>query len=63
MKRSAVAITVEVSEDNRILITAPEDVGDGPSVVDVDPDQVDLLIQWLQEAKTAALAARDHPHA
>lgn len=26
-----------------------------PDVISIHPDQVDLLVQWLQEAKTEAL--------
>ncbi len=45
---------VEVSSDadtDMVVITDTEDVGDGESSVFIHIDQVDLVIQWLKEAR------------
>lgn len=51
MEKRMEAVTVKTTKESTILIEQ-EDVGsDQPCVIAITPDQVDIIVQWLQEAK------------
>lgn len=49
MKKRMEALTVETTEQGQIVISQ-DDVGGGEPTIIIDPSQVPLLVQWLQEA-------------
>ena len=59
MKKRMEAVEVFVNDDLYVMISDVHDVGAGaPNLVAVLPEQVDLLIEWLKEARDEALRHR-----
>ena len=56
MAREMKHITVYVNEAGNVTIEQKGVVGDHPDQVVITPDQVDLVVQWLQEARDEAAA-------
>ncbi|HPQ42948.1 MAG TPA: hypothetical protein PKZ42_01880 [Syntrophales bacterium] len=54
MKKEMTEICVETDDEGRISITQPATFEDGDTIL-IYPDQVDILIKWLQEAKEEVL--------
>jgi len=44
-------VSVKTNEEGKILIVQDNPVGDHDDTIILEPDQVDVIIQWLQEAK------------
>ena len=55
MEKRMEEVTVSVSDSDHVCIKV-DDYGAGEQVITFHPDQVDLLIQWLKEAKAKALS-------
>ncbi len=52
-----VTVSIEEKDNNRIVITQ-DDYGDGEHKIILQPDQIDILIQWLKEAKEKVVKLR-----
>ena len=52
MKKHMEEVSVQTSEEGKILIVQANAVGDHDDTISLEPDQVDVIVKWLQEAKT-----------
>jgi hypothetical protein len=59
MKKTMESVTVEVWDSNEIAIVQPDYGSDHPSTILISPDQVELIIRWLREAKKVASAVSE----
>lgn len=55
MRKQMFELSIELREDGAIAITQPEGM-DEPSLVLIAPEQVDIVVEWLNEAKAKAIA-------
>lgn len=55
MKKSMECITVYVSKEKEVCIKNDYHGGSDDIPVSITPEQVDIVIQWLKEAKEEAL--------
>ena len=51
MNKEALGLAVETTEDGLIRIVQPDALAEQALAVVLHPEQVDLLIKWLHEAK------------
>jgi hypothetical protein len=51
MEKHMEEVSVKTNEEGKILIVQDNPVGDHDDTIILEPDQVDVIIQWLQEAK------------
>jgi hypothetical protein len=51
MEKRMEAVTVKTGKEGNILIEQEYVGNDQPNVIEITPDQVDVIVQWLQEAK------------
>ncbi|MBW8017134.1 MAG: hypothetical protein FVQ82_13190 [Planctomycetes bacterium] len=62
MKKKMEELEVYVSEENNVCIKGSYDIhAEVDSIVIMNPEQVDVVIQWLQEAKSEAMQNIDSP--
>lgn len=58
MERRMEAVRVYVSDNNKVLIEQADAPGNDDAIVELHPDQIDLVIAWLKEAQTEAAELR-----
>lgn len=51
MKKHMEEVSVQTNEEGKILIVQANAVGDHDDTIILEPDQVDEIVKWLQEAK------------
>jgi hypothetical protein len=56
MNKKMEPVEVYVSDSNFVCIKT-DDYGGGEQIILLHPSQIDLLIEWLNEAKTEAMIA------
>jgi hypothetical protein len=56
MNKKMEPVEVYVSDSNFVCIKT-DDYGGGEQIILLHPSQIDLLIEWLYEAKTEAMIA------
>jgi hypothetical protein len=59
MEKEMTDLKVYVSDKGFICMEQSAGGYDDPSAIAIHPDQVDILVQWLQKAKGEALAIED----
>jgi hypothetical protein len=50
MKKTMEAITIRTAE-KEIVIEQEDTSSNEPNIIGISPDQVDVIVKWLQEAK------------
>ena len=50
MNKEMYEVKVYISNSNNIVISQPNETDDKSYIV-INPDQVDIIVKWLQEAK------------
>lgn len=53
MKKSVYQLSLSTDDDGTILLEQQDNSGNDPSVIAIHPDQIEMLIGWLQEARSA----------
>lgn len=51
MEKRMEAVTVKTTKEGSIVLEQEYVGSDQPCIIAITPDQVDVIIQWLQEAK------------
>jgi hypothetical protein len=51
MEKHMEEVSVKTTEEGKILIVQDNPVESRGDTISLEPDQVDVIIQWLQEAK------------
>jgi hypothetical protein len=59
MKRKMEQVEISVTEAGRVLIEQPDPMDpDRGGCVELEPDQIDMVCDWLKEARAEAMALR-----
>jgi len=60
MKRRMEQVEVSVSKDGKVVIEQPNEMNPEYSgYVELQPDQIDMVCDWLKQARDEAIAQRE----
>ncbi|MCG3180834.1 MAG: hypothetical protein BIFFINMI_03197 [Phycisphaerae bacterium] len=63
MKREMMYVCVETDKDGCIEISQYQEEEEGRDVITLIPEQIDIVVKWLQDCKKDAMVGHNRPMA